>query len=427
MDTSLDLLAWRASLADAEPAPSAALLGEWASRLAASEVEDGAALLADVAALYQGFSPQAEASRQSGDPSFSRPFGHRPLPASEHMMRRTLAELGELAGMLNKPADRAIPTAPPNSGAPVDVAESARALRHLLEQPWSPEDGAELAALLARLAGVERGLPTLDYRNFAPAPLTVLVPAIATVALLDFVLSMRDLWASPLGSPELLHRAARLDEAGLGPYLGNVDRLAPDSRSLIALARLAHDNGEQAGKRKLGLEQWIGLLSRGCGERLLLEIVDDLGDVAAHEALSVILERIASRHVMAFDPVVVTRVRDAALDNGDYALAARAQQAVVHFKADDRLENLILGEIEASGGHFARAARIFRHWLARSPNDPDLRKRLEAAEAERFDKFFIERGFGSPSARQVVRLHRRGVMSDTSRGRGERMHAVDVG
>jgi len=441
METSFDLLLWRGGLADAAPVPTGRDLADWAGRLADAGEDAGAALLFDVAALFQGFSPQAIASRQGA--AAAMPFGQNPAPAGHWTLHRGLAELRDLARMAAAagrprladpplPAQSGRPDNPAGIGegtpAPAamgDIAVVARQLRASLES--ASTDMGELAMLLASLAEAGRRCPALDYRAFAQAPLGLLVPAIATAGLIDFALSTRDLWGAPLGSPALFHHAARLDSAGLGPYLGNVGRLTRNSRDVIDLAAIAHDAAVEAGDEEAAPAAWIVLLSRGCRDELLREVVDDLGDQAMHDALAAILDRVASRPAAAIDADMVRRLRDAGLDNADYALAARAQQVIVRLAPDNRLEGVILGSIEASGGEFGRAEAIFRHWLALAPDDLDLRERLLAVKTDRFDRFAIPHGYGSPADRRDTRLRRRGVPPDYPRRPGQRLRAVDVG
>ncbi|WP_139198118.1 hypothetical protein [Sphingomonas gellani] len=445
METSFDLLLWRGTLADAPPVPTARDLAEWAEVLADAGEDAGAALLSDVAALHDGFSPQMIASRTGS--ACARPAGYpsRPDGASLdwtlHLGLSELSELARRAAAAGRPrlarplllplscrADN-IGTGALVPGAIGDIAVTARTLRTALESEIGAEGRSsdKLATLLASLVEADRRYPALDYRAFAQASLTLLVPAIAMIGLLDFALSTRDLWSGPLGSPSLFHHVARQDSAGLGPYLGNVGRLARNSHDVVDLARIACRAAAEGGDGDAALEAWIALLSRGCRREMLYEIVDDLGDQAAHGPLLAILDRTASRPAAAIDTDLVRRVRDVGLDNGDYALAAHAQQVIVRLAPDNRLEGVILGSIEASGGEFGRAEAIFRHWLARTPDDLDLRERLLDVTRDRFDRFAIPHGYGSPADRRDTRLNRRGVSPDYPRRSAERIRAVDVG
>lgn len=430
LETSFDLMLWRAALAHAGPAPTGTELAEWAETLAAAGTDEAAAMLRDVACLHRGFAPHAH-------PSPALPPPHDPISGST--LHRALDEVRMLAreiahanlprlvppprpGFSGRPDNPAgVGDGIPAPAAPGDVAMLACELRAALEELPGGNGTTVVGPLHARLLEADRRLPTLDYRTFAQAPLTLLVPAIATAGLVDWALTTRDLACAPLGSPLLLHRAARLDDAGLGPYFRNVGRLVRDAADLFDLARLAAETG---GGRDTGA--WIALLSRGCRGALLCEIVDELGDIGASGILGVVLDRAVSRPTSSVDYDMIFRVRDAALDNADYGLAGRAQQAVARLRPDSKLEAVILGTIEASGGAYGRAEAIFRHWLARSPDDADLRARLVAVKGDRFDAFRLTCGFGSSADRREARLRRRGVPPGYPRRRGKRIEAVDV-
>lgn len=437
---SFDLLLWRRALADAAPVPTACDLADWAGQLGNAGEGAASALLADVAAIIQGFSPQAVASRGGATAIFAAPAA---AAAGAWTLHQAMAELRLLAQRaaavrrprLNDPPGPAPSGRPDNpagigDGIPAPAASSdivavAHRLRALLED--ADAETGELATLLAGLVEADRRYPTLDYRTLAQSPLTSLAPAIAAAGLIDFALSTRDLWSAPSGSPALFHHVARLDSAGLGPYLDNVGRLTRDSADMFDLARMAQSAASVAGDDAADPAAWLVLLSRGCPSRLLNEIIDDLGDAAMHGALMAVLRRVASRPASSIDIAKVMRLRDAGLDNGDYLLAARAQQVIVRLRPNDKLEEIILGSIEASGGEFGRAEAIFRYWLGQAPDDPELRERLLAVRTDRFDRFALPHGFGSPTDRRDARLRRRGVPPDYPRRRGERIRAVDVG
>lgn len=431
LETSFELLLWRTALADGGPVPTGTDLAEWAEMLAKSGAAAAATLLDDVACLYRGFPPPTSAGRARREParewtlhialdemlSLARDLAPAGLPGLAPARR------AEVSGRPDNPAGigDGIP-APP---APDDIAALARQLRLALESDFGGDAAASAADLHARLVEAHGRLPFLDHRTFAQTSLDLLAPAIATAGLTAWALGTRDLVATPLGSPLLLHRAARLDGAGLGPYFRNVGRLVRDAADLFDLARLAAAETDGGGARAT-IGAWIALLSRGCQGTLLCEIVDDLGDSDAGDVLRVILDRAVSRPAAAIDFDMIFRIRDAALDNADYPLAIRAQRAVVRSRPDSKLEAVILGTIEASGGDYVRAEATFRHWLARSADDADLRARLSAVRASRFEEFRVARGFGSPADRQDSRLRRRGIVPDYPRRRGERIEAVDV-
>ena len=121
---------------------------------------------------------------------------------------------------------------------------------------------------------------------------------------------------------------------------------------------------------------------------------------------------------------LVLRLRDAALDNGDWELAARAQARVVRARPADTLEWVILGSIEATAGMIATAEQTFLRCLSQDPGYGDVAERLQALRARDFGRFEVRQGYGSPKDRALFRLGRRegGLLSATMR----RPHAVAV-
>ena len=401
---TFDMLAWREEVSVTRVLEGTDLTS-WSTRVRDVGHDAAASLLMDVATLHVGFAEQTE--------------GYGP---SIDMMTRATVELTRL-GRIAARQDIAHPAMPATVRCAGNIADTARDLRRLLELPLGEQAGM-LSATLCQLAARR----PIDHRTFAHASLSVLVPAIAAAALIDFTQRRRDLWDAPHGSPILLHQAARLDRGGLGPYFANVGRLARHSRDMIALAEIARNAAAQAGAAgpAATLAPWIALLARGCGPALLNELIDDLGDAAAGDALLAILEQTMIRPATMVDPSVVMRLRDAALDNADHALAVRAQAGIARLYPESELEAALLGAIQASGGAWHQARATFNRQLACARSDGPLRERLTALETGQFAPFIVDRGFGSPPDRQARRLHRRGILPDYARRPGERIDAVQV-
>jgi hypothetical protein len=403
---TIELMVWRASLLTAAPVPDATELEAWAAILATAGEAPGAALLRDAAAIGRGF---PEATRASQAP------------------RRTIdllvAELDALAlisASSPAPGEAEIGAAAAPPTAPDDLAAAGAGLLAFLSAS-SPAEPARAAATLALLAQAQARLPAFDYRALRNAPLPELAFAIALTALSDFAVSVRDLTTAPLGSMALLHRAARLDPDGLGPYLSGVGRIARRGADVFELARRAATKAGDDG----AIGTWIALLSRACPEALLLEIIDDLGDANHSAVLNLILSQTLSRFA-GVDLDVVRRVRDAGLDNADWRLAARAQAAIARARPRDTHELVILGSIEATGGDYGAAEATFLECLRRSPQDEGAATRLLAVRAGRFAGLEVLRGFASPPHRTEARLRRRGIIPEYATRRGERLFAVDV-
>lgn len=406
METALDLLAWRAALPNGPAAPEPQALLDAASRCRAAGAQEAARLLFEAAYLRLGCSPQRRAEQAAlalwSDAAVEPP----PLEPAGGTIGIAMGELRSLARRLGDgPSLDPAPEPIPDRGTePEDVACTMGALLASLR---APEDGAALDTLgraLARFGPAGSMLLKLDYRCFATAPLDLLTPAVAVASLRAFLGETRDLRGGPFGSPALLHRAARFSSFGLGPWFGNVGLIARSSRDLFELARLA----QRAGNGRASVLAWVVLLSRSVMGALLNEVIDDLGDLGAGDALTAILARQAARPEDEIDQAVIRRIRDAGLDNLDYDLAAQAQAVLVRLEPGRLLERRLLGTIQASGGDRVTAAYTFRDCLEAQPGDEHLRTLLAAARADAFAPHAVRRGWESPPGRQEFRIARRG-------------------
>jgi hypothetical protein len=272
-------------------------------------------------------------------------------------------------------------------------------------------DNAKLESALDSLAGA--GASPGSIGCFAGAPHPLLAEAMALASLRRFLVATADIRTGLLGSTRLFHAVARLDDLGLGPYFRNVAQIASCSADVFELAGAA---AEAAGHEDLAhVQAWVALLSREIEEDLLDEVVDDLGDQGASFAMSVILERTLERSDLVKQAGLVARLRDAALDNLDYVIAARAQKALVRWRPDDLLELSILGTIDASGRRFAAAEQVFTACLELASDSQDIHAKRDAVRARDFGAFAITRGLGSPPDRQLHRLHRRAAQTGAIR------------
>jgi hypothetical protein len=416
MMPTVELLVWRASLATAPPVPEAIDLDDWATILATAGEAEGAALLVAAAAIARGF-PAPRDSAAAPRATIDLLLEELAALAAEFLPGTTPIATRRAVGRPDKPVE--LGALAPLRSPSGDFASSATSLLAFLSSP-SPRDEQTAAATLASLAQTRVRLPGFDYRALRDAPLDDLTFAIALTALVDFAASVGDLATAPLGSIGLLHRAARLDPQGLGPYFSGVGRVARRSADVFEFARQAA--GISGGA---SFEAWIALLARGCPEALLLDIVDDLGDANHSTVLNLILDRLLSRFA-GIELDVVRRVRDAGLDNADWRLAARAQAAIARLNPTWLHELVILGSIEATGGDFGAAEATFLECLRRAPQDEGAAIRLLAARRQRFEGFEILRGFDTPLRRTEARFRRRGIVPDHTPRDGERLFAVDV-
>ena len=432
-DTSLPLLQARAGLAGAGGVLAVQDQLDLAELCVEHGQADGARLLFEAAFLNQGFSRQRLAEQATLDrrtglwrspaslvstvgaarPTVEialeeiRAFAGAAAAGLAHRLDgRRSAIGGETAPHLTSPAGQA--TAVPPAA---DLGALVHDLFRRLSRPGFPSDPEPLRTALAT-ARAATGSAAFDLARFVAAPLPLLAAAVGYNSVQAFLSDTRDLAVGPLGSAEVLHRAARFDSAGLGPYFGNVAQIARSSRDLQELAEAATDAAREQGV-KIGLEPWICLLSRRLSGPLLNELIDDLGDVGDSAALSLILSRLAGRRDAEIDFGLVARVRDTALDNLDYDLASRAQGLAVRLRPDSRLERVILGTIDASAGRRNAAEQDFlaaldlKQETASEADTADTLARLEALRSACFQPFAVRQGYGSPKGRQARRLRRR--------------------
>ena len=423
--TRLQDLERRLTAASAASPPSLQDQLDWAEQLMAHGAVGEGRLLLQSAAIQSGISSQSTAAfarlDSTRDPAAaSPPPGARPgntvVLAMSELRTLSRAVGPSIAERVGRGAARVKfspglhPVAHLAKPAPRPSEQPLRALVAELSA-WLQTPGQEAVdtdragALIDTLRGAsgQEG-PALD--RFAAAPQALLAEIMALTSLRRFLQGASDLLYGPLGSTGLFYATARLESHGLGPYFSNIGQIARRSADVFELAAIA----VQASSPGAGtsLEQaWVALMSRGLSGGALEEVVDDLGDRQASFALEVILERTLQGSAEDVDLPLVHRLRDAALDNLDYPLASHAQRSIVDRRPADLLERAILGAIDASGGRYRAAEDSFMACLAISPEDEDLKTRLDAARTRRFEPYAVTQGFGSPRDRQLQRLRRR--------------------
>jgi hypothetical protein len=400
---------------------------DWGEGLLASGDRASARLLIEGAFIQQGFSPQLERERaallaalslQPAPEASAAPQGNtvdialtelRAL-ARVHGEQIERGALGSMRAVAGKPGLH--PTAVLARGASLPSTRGVAELVHaafcwLRPGSSDTDDEAGMAAVEA-LRGSDRDPLRWMAAGLAGAALPVLANAIAVQELRAFLRSHGDLLLPRLGSPALFRATAALNSAGLGPYFSNVGQIARNSAGVLELAAIATEAaGTESGS--VVAEAWIALLSRALSGWLLLDLIDELGDRDASFALTVILERAVAVAADDVDRSLVARIRDAAIDNLDHALAASAQQKLVELSHGAWLERRILGAIQASAGQIAAANQLLATCLAENPGDELLRQEVVANRERRYAPFALVKGYGSPRDRQLKRLARRGA------------------
>jgi hypothetical protein len=409
---------------------------DWAELCLAQGLQAPARLLFETAFIRQGFSPQllAEQDRvatRTGLWPRGLTKGTSSL-ACAGTIEIAIAEVRRLAKTVSRQVARGIAGRQPRheteavphassiarqASAEADIndfGEAVHTLFLLLRGGTRPDDLSAAGALIASLRGACLRSPRFDHRAFSGAPLSLLGTAVGFACIRDFLLAHRDLLLDPLGSAELLHAAARLDSAGLGPYFTNVGRIVRKSRDVFELSYVAANAAEEAGI-EIGPEPWLALLSRCLSGPLLVEVIDDLGDAGAMSALSLIYDRAANLPDDRIDRQLIMRLRDTALDNLDYDLASRAQALVVRLDPGSLLEREILGTIDGSAGRIVAAEQSFFACLALAPGHEGVVERLVALRSHKFDSFVVRQGYGIPEDRRFARLRRHTAADKTGR------------
>lgn len=431
---SLAELEWRVATGRANGRLSIQDQLDWGEALLSKGDPASARLLLQSAFIRQGFSPQLQTARglfdsadAAGVPSST---GDRGQPR-ENTVELAIRELREFARVFGGSIAAGIARRRPSAGSAAGlhptavthpatslpskapVAELVQGLFQWLNSSRSdPAVDGRAAEAIEHLRGLEFDRSRFDAALFASAEPRLLAGAVALQELRWFLRTCQDLLREPLGSALLFRATARFDSAGLGPYFGNVGHIVHRSANLFELAAIADEAARTVGA-SVGEEAWVVLLSRSLTNDFWLQVVDDLGDRGAGFALELILDRALAMPAVDIDQPLVMRIRDAALDNLDYDLAAPAQRVICELRPGNMLERRILGAIDASAGYVAAAHQNLSACLEQDPDNRELRLEVEANLARRYAPFALQHGYGSPVDRQLERLSRRaGSQSD---------------
>lgn len=347
-------------------------LAEFADEVGASDLAD---IARNLAMLRQGFADD--------QPSVATPTGsiERAVDELEYLMQDGAGSVSP-AAMVR--ADNAV--------------AACAAFCRLLSAPLDQMGEGELAGLLLAWRNLGEAKAN-DPRGYADAALASLMEALAASELSAFLHRNHALAFPPFGSPRLLHHAARLGHGGLGPYLsciGNVVRSGRDVLGLIVLA--AGENSVDA------IERWVPRLAAYLPEHLAEDLADELADLGLRDAVRALLHstlRRSDRHGL------LRRLRDAALDLGDDALAIDAQHHVANLMRFNAVEWRCLGALLATKGSNAAAEEALVHAERIAPTDPVTVAHLAALRSGDFDAFAVKAGFDTPEYRQRLRFARR--------------------
>lgn len=202
-------------------------------------------------------------------------------------------------------------------------------------------------------------------------------------------------------TPALFARAVALDPAALGPCFANVRHIIRDARDVMALIAAAADDGKRLDDLTLG--RWCVLLSGGFGEADMLSLIDELGDRGLVDALGGMLSRAAWGRSTPLSRTVAAKVRDVAIDLGEWPLAEAAQRLRAEWAPDRLVEWQRLGDLLTPAGDEAGARAAYARGLALDPLDASTQARRAALDASPLERRLVTRGLGTPPDRQRLR------------------------
>ena len=281
-----------------------------------------------------------------------------------------------------------------------DAVSACAALCRLFSAPLDEVSEAELAGLLLAWRGLAESRAA-DPRGHADATLTDLAEVLAASELSAFLHRNHTLAFQPFGSARLLHRAARLGQGGLGPYLSHVGNIVRSGRDVLGLITLSAGEGAAD-----AIERWVPPLAAYLPEHLAKDLTDELADLGLIGAVRALLHSTlqrSDRHGL------LRRLRDAALDLGDHALAISAQHHLANLMRFNAIEWRCLGALLATSGSKDAGEAAFLHAEKLAPNDPATLEHLAALRSGDFSAFAVKAGFGTPEYRKRLRFARRTV------------------
>ena len=391
-------------------------IADLAHELGRAEV---ARMLFAVAFLRRGFDPasvreQRRITAETGLADVARwPQDDRGGTASGVGIAVALEELGRLMAL-------DLPRLEPPTIVPPSATEVTPPALNLVELDVPTFERGAVLALAEQLCDALRNsdVPALErlldqagdhVASLAPIPLTgfmgdpleQLAAALTLDQLRRFFLRHHDLCWAPFGAAGLLAATARLRPGALGPYLAAVQHLIRTPRDLFGLV-------EKVGgaRRRDDVERWIVLLSTHLDDDTRVLVTDELGDRGMIGALAGMLRQaMRGGDAASYFP---RAIRDAALDLGEIALAARAQAFIAQGDRTNVDEWVMLGEILGSAGLDQAAEVALIHACRIAPADDEATPaRLAALRERRFDAYRVLAGFASPPWRVALRARYR--------------------
>ncbi len=335
-------------------------------------------------------------------------------PKSEFMLDIALSELRNLIRVARSDLNTSAPSeyattiantvAPSHAklAGPIDSQRVASAVADL----WNALRFGNMERLDASLTWVRSEILTQQGRDIADhvgGSTMELAACVALNRLRDLFVRNYDLCWPPFGSAAIFATSAKQEDAALGPYCTSVNRLLRDIRDLFGLVALALD--AKRGGTTDPIQRWIVLLSSHLDHDTRVLVVDEIGDRGWTLALRGMLD--ATRRLPDGDGRLLWTIRDAAIDNAEWAVATDAQSAIANLPGSKLIEWIILAEICGSAGLLDQAQIALDKALELDPSDEIALERVQAMQNGTFEIFHAAYGPSSPPWRVALRAQNR--------------------
>ena len=331
---------------------------DWAELALASGSTGIARMFYGLIFLHMGFSPKAlerqqainrrtelwvpfpirsgfftQPPRRLGSPPSSSPGFSVDLAIAE--LRELMQKAPKLGSSLTAPA--IVFTAPeeqrPSAFGVGRLSEICEDVDAALQQVPFLEAGDRLAQTLTTLAVATAELPPIKFEEHA-GDSTTLAKLLAVCGIRKFLFSIDQLLQNSILSGALFQSAGQLDPGGLGPFFSNIRHVIRTARDIFALIDIASDGNATIS----AIQSWCVLFSGQLPTHDTLDLIDELGDRGMNWALAALAARIARAGRGQPEIEVLWRIRDAALDIGDFALGGEAQHLVALWSPTNRVE-----------------------------------------------------------------------------------------
>jgi hypothetical protein len=267
--------------------------------------------------------------------------------------------------------------------------------------PQTEADGS-LAEALRGLAEDLASVPHVRLEGYVGVSIDRFAALHALNGLRQFLLETGRLLDATRPCAPLFQEAGRLNPAALGPYFSNLRLVIRNPRDIFSII-------DRAAPRTLSqadIQAWVVLLSARLPAGDLLALIEELGDRGMTQALGGLLFSVSKQTPGPAWREIIWRIRDCALDIGEIALGADAQNIIALRDSMNSIEWTILGDLRGTLGDWAAAEQAFARCQLLNPHDETPRHRLDAIRSRAFDRFKISGGFTTSPSRRRLRQAR---------------------